>query len=134
MAATIDDNARKLLEEPNYAVVATLREDGSVHTVVAWQHIEGDKITMNSAEGRDWPANLRRDPRVTVTVVHRENPYEWVALRGSVVEDTHEGADEHINALSKKYIGQDEYPFRQPGEQRIRFVVEPENVVYVKQG
>ena len=62
------------------------------------------------------------------------NPYEYVSVTGRLTEDTHDGADEHINALSKKYIDQDEYPFRSEGEQRIKFTLRPERVSYVKQG
>ena len=70
--------------------------------------------------------NLRREPEVSLVVVNGENPYEYVSVRGRVVEDTHEGADEHINRLAKKYLNKDEYPFRQPGEERVRFLIEPE--------
>ena len=61
------------------------------------------------------------------------NPYSYVEIRGRATSTT-EGADEHINALTKKYIGQDEYPFRQPGEERIKFVIEPDHVRYQSQG
>ena len=59
---------------------------------------------LNSAEGRAWPANVRRDRRVALNVVNLENPYEYVSIEGTLVEDTHEGADEHIDALAKKYL------------------------------
>ena len=65
---------------------------------------------------------------MTITVADAQNPYEYVEIRGKVVEDTHEGADEHIDALAKKYLGKDEYPFRQPGEQRIKIAIEPDRV------
>jgi hypothetical protein len=58
------------------------------------------------------------------------NPYEWVAVTGRLAEDTHEGADEHIDFLAKKYLDADSYPFRQPGQQRIKFVLRPERVHY----
>ena len=126
--ATIDGRAKELLEAPNFTHLATIREDGTPHGVVVWQHVEDGKIALNSSEGRAWPANVRRDPRVTITVHDEQNPYEYVEIRGRVVEDTHDGAKEHIDALAKKYLGKDEYPFLQPGEQRIKFLVEPERV------
>jgi PPOX class probable F420-dependent enzyme len=126
--ATIDPQAREMLDKPNFAHVATLRSDGSVHGVVVWVGLDGDRLEFNSAEGRTWPSLVERDPRVTVTVADGENPYNYVEIRGRVVERTTEGADAHIDALSKKYLGQDEYPFRQPGEQRVKIVVEPERV------
>jgi PPOX class probable F420-dependent enzyme len=126
--ATIEGRVKELLEQPNFSHVSTIRDDGTVQGVVVWQHVEDGKIALNSSEGRAWPANLRRNPNVTITVHNAENPYEYVEIRGRVVEDTHEGAKEHIDALAKKYMDKDEYPFLQPGEQRIKFLVEPERV------
>ena len=84
---------------------------------------------LNTAEGRAWPRNLERDPRVTLTVQNMENPYEYLEIRGRVAERTGtEGADAHIDSLAKKYMGVDEYPMRQPGEQRIIIRVEPDHV------
>jgi PPOX class probable F420-dependent enzyme len=128
MAAQIDDKSRALLDGKNHAHVATLREDGGVHTVLAWVDVQDGRVALNSAEGRVWPANVRRDPRVTVTVANAENPYEYTEIRGRVVQDTHEGADEHIDALAKKYLDADTYPFRTESEQRVTFRIEPERV------
>ena len=82
---------------------------------------------LNTAEGRAWPRNLERDPRITLTVQNMENPYEYLEVRGRVAERTHDGADEHIDALAKKYLGVDAYPLPQPGEQRVIIRVEPEH-------
>lgn len=130
MAEDLPDGARALLEAPNFAHVATLREDGTVHGVVVWTHVEGDRVALNTAEGRAWRKNVARDPRVTISVHDQDNPYTYVSVTGRVVEDTHEGADAHIDALAKKYMGVDEYPLRQPGEQRVRLLVEPEKVTH----
>ena len=96
------------------------------HLTVIWGDLEDGQIAVNSAEGRIWPENVRRDPEVSLVVVNGEHPYEYVSIRGRVVEDTHEGADQHIDRLSNKYLGRDEYPFRQPGEERVKFLIEPE--------
>jgi PPOX class probable F420-dependent enzyme len=128
MAATIPDRGRQLLEAPNYANVSTLRADGSPHAVVVWVDVDDGRVLLNSSEGRAWPRNLERDPRVAITVADAQNPYEYVSIRGRVVERTTESADEHIDKLAKKYLGKDEYPFRQPGEVRVKFAVEPEQV------
>ena len=133
MAAEIDDKSRALLDGKNFAHVATLREDGSVHTAIVWVDAQDGRVALNSAEGRVWPNNVRRDPRVTVTVANAENPYEYTEIRGRVVEDTHEGADEHIDALAKKYMDADTYPLRKEGEQRVIFRIEPERVRYTGQ-
>ena len=130
MAQEIDDKSRALLQGKNFGHVATLREDGSVHTAIVWVDAEDNRVVLNTAEGRAWPKNARRDPRVTVTVPNAENPYEYTEIRGRVVEETHDGADDHIDAMSKKYLDQDEYPFRAPGEERVIFRIEPERVRY----
>jgi hypothetical protein len=54
-----------------------------------------------------------------------ENPYRYLEIRGKVVEATEKGADDHINSLAKKYLGKDVYPFRQPGEKRVIYKIEP---------
>lgn len=130
MSTVVEGRSEELLKAKNFAHVATLRPDGSVHTAPVWVDVQDGRPVLNTAEGRAWPRNLERDPRVTVTVQNSENPYEYVTIRGRVAERTHEGADEHINAMAKKYIGQDVYPFRQPGEQRVIVRVEPEHVYY----
>ena len=128
MADKLEGRARELLEEPNFVAVATLDSDGRPDVKVVWADVDDGHVVLNSAEGRQWPENLRRDPRVTVTVVNHENPYEYAVIRGRLAEDTHDGADENIDALAKKYLGKDEYPFRQEGEQRVMFRIEPERV------
>ncbi len=133
MASLSDAEVNKLLSEPNYAVVSTLNEDGSVLSTIVWISAENGTVAVNSAKGRRWPTNLERDPRITALVYEAGNPYNYVEIRGRANATT-DGADEHIDALAKKYINQDKYPFRQPGEQRIKFVIEPDNIRHQKQG
>jgi PPOX class probable F420-dependent enzyme len=128
MSATIEGKAEELLEGKNFCHVATVRADGTIHGTPVWIDLQDGRPTLNTAEGRAWPRNLERDPRVTLTVQNIENPYEYVEIRGRVAERTQDGADEHIDALAKKYMGVDEYPMRQPGEQRVIIRVEPEHV------
>jgi PPOX class probable F420-dependent enzyme len=127
MSVKIEGRAEELLKGKNFCHVATLRADGSVHGVPVWVDVQDGRPVLNTAEGRAWPRNLERDPRITLTVPNSENPYEYVELRGRVAERTHEGADEHIDQLAKKYMGVDTYPLRQPGEQRLIIRVEPEH-------
>ena len=128
MSQRIEGRAEELLKAKNFCHVATLRADGTIHGVPVWVDIQDGQPVLNTAEGRAWPTNLEREPRVTLSVQNMENPYEYVEVRGSVSERTHEGADEHIDAMAKKYMGVDEYPLRQPGEQRVIIRVEPEHV------
>ncbi len=128
MSTGIEGRTEELLKAKNFCHVATLRADGAIHGVPVWVDVQDGLPTLNTAEGRAWPRNLERDPRVTLTVANLENPYEYVEIRGRVAQRTHDGADEHIDALAKKYMGVDEYPLRQPGEQRVIIRVEPEHV------
>jgi PPOX class probable F420-dependent enzyme len=119
MSERIEGRAEELLKAKNFCNVSTLRKDGSVHCAPVWVDVQDGLAVLNTAEGRVWPRNLERDPRATLTVQNMENPYEYVEIRGQVTERTHDGADAHIDALAKKYMGADEYPLRQPGEQRV---------------
>jgi PPOX class probable F420-dependent enzyme len=128
MSSKIEGRSEELLRAKNFCNVATLRQDGSVHGVPVWVDVKDGRPVVNTAEGRVWPNNLARDPRLTLTVQNLENPYEYVEIRGRVAESTHEGADEHIDAMAKKYLGQDTYPYRRPGEVRLMITVEPQHV------
>jgi PPOX class probable F420-dependent enzyme len=128
MSTKIEGRAEELLKDKNFAHVGTLRADGSVQVAPTWVDVRDGLPLVNSAEGRAWVRNLERDPRVTLEVQNFENPYEYVEIRGRAAEITREGADAHIDSLAKKYLGQDEYPYRQPGEQRVLIRVEPEHV------
>jgi len=136
MADKLEGRQREIFTEgKNYAHVSIPRQDGTVQSVIVWAHADdAGNVTLNSAEGRAWPANLRKAGTATVTLMADGNPYEYVSVVGKLTEDTHDGADEHINFLAKKYIDQDEYPFRQPGEQRVKFALAPQKVTYVNQG
>ncbi len=129
MAAELSGRARELLEQgKNFGHVVTLREDGSPLPVLVWVDLEDGRVAINSAEGRTWPENLRRTGRATITVADHDNPYNYVTIDGRLVEDTHEGADAHIDRLANKYMGVDSYPLRKEGEVRIKFLLEPERI------
>ena len=125
--STLQPRDRELLKAPNFCHVAVPAQDGNIQTVVVWCDVDDDKVVLNSAEGREWPENLRRAGRATVTVMNLENPQEYVTIVGRLVEDTNDGADDVINALAHKYDGTD-YRF-QPGQQRVTFKLAPERVV-----
>jgi PPOX class probable F420-dependent enzyme len=128
MAAAIPDEAKHLFENKDFAHVATLNSDGSPQVSAVWIGLDGDLITFNTAEGRLKPKNLRRDERVAVSIAGQENPYENLIVQGKVVELTNDGADEDIDALAKRYLDADSYPYRQPGEERLIIKIEPEKV------
>jgi len=128
MAAKIPDGVKKLLEAPNFAHLATLMPDGSPQVSTVWVDFDGKHILVNTAEGRQKPRNVRRDPRVAVSIYNQENPYSSAIVRGRVVEVTHDGAEEHIDRMAQKYLGRSVYPYRQPGERRLIFKIEPDHV------
>lgn len=134
--AKIEGRAHEILTEgKNYAHVAVPTEDGSIQTVIVWAHADEDgNVTLNSAEGRVWPENLRKSGRATVTLMADGNPYEYVSIRGELLEATTDEADEHIDSLALKYLDQESYPFRQPGETRVKLTLAPQKVSYLKQG
>ena len=127
MSASLSEGVKKLFREPNYGHIATLMPDGSPQVSPVWVDMDGDRFLVNTAEGRVKPRNVRGDARVAISIHSQENPYSSAYIRGRVVEITHEGAEEHIDKLAKKYLGQDTYPYRQPGEQRVILVIEPEH-------
>ena len=128
--AEIPDDAKHLFEGTNFAHVATVNPDGSPQVSPVWVGLEEDKVVFNTARGRVKPKNLERDPRVAVSVFNHENPYESILIQGRVTETEDDADLAHINSLSKRYIGQDEYPFLQEGEQRMILRIEPEKVAY----
>ena len=126
--AKLEEKARKFLDESPYVgVVTTLREDGSPHATIVWVDVEGDKVSFNTALGRAKPKHLKHDPRASVLMVDPNNSYKWVAVSGPA-ELTEEGADAQIDKLAKKYIGKDEYPWRNSAETRVKVLIQPEKV------
>ena len=126
--ARLTDAQQRLFRSTNFADLATLMPDGSPHVSPVWVDIEGNTIVVNSAEGRVKVGNVRRDPRVALSVHDEDDPYTMVSVRGRVEEVAEQGADRHIDRLAKKYLGQDRYPNRQPGERRVILRIRPERV------
>jgi PPOX class probable F420-dependent enzyme len=126
--ANIPDNWKALLKQPVFVHLTTLMPDGSPQVSPVWVDIDGDAIVVNTAQGRVKDKNMRRDPRVAVSVVAPDNPYSSLTVRGRVVDITTNGADAHIDSMAKKYLGKDKYPFRTPGEVRVKYRITPEKV------
>ena len=122
----LPDNIRAILDGPNFAHLATIMEDGSPQVTTMWVDREGDHVRFNTAEGRVKSANLRNDPRVAISIYDESEPYLNAAMRGKVIEFRHEGAEDHIHALSNKYEGKD---FSIPeGAVRVMLVVEIDSI------
>lgn len=122
----LTDEIRKLLSAPSICHVATLRRDGAVHAVPAWVDVDDELVLLNSVDGRQWLANLRRDPRVTLTILDREDPEVYASIRGEVVHEVMgPEAEEHIDRLASKYYGVETFPYRGPDDRRVKLSVRP---------
>ena len=127
MSQLTDKQRDFIAANPYVGTATTLRQDGSPHNTIVWVDAEDGTVTFNTAVGRAKERHLRQDPRAAITIVHPENSYLWVSVSGRA-ELTTEGADEQIDHLAKKYLGKDEYPWRNPEEQRIKVRITPEKV------
>jgi PPOX class probable F420-dependent enzyme len=126
MAEQLPDKYADLLSNKKaFGNLGTLNSDGSPQVTPVWVDYDGKHVRVNSARGRLKDRNIARDPRVSLSIQDPENPYRYLEIRGKVVEATEKGADDHINSLAKKYLGKDIYPFRQPGEKRVIYKIEP---------
>jgi PPOX class probable F420-dependent enzyme len=126
--AAIPDEAKHLFEGKDFAHVATINSDGSPQVSAVWIGLDGDLVTFNTAAGRVKTKNLQGNPSVAISITDQENPYENLIIQGKVVEMTNDGADDDIDALAKRYLDADSYPFRQPGEERVLVRIEPQKV------
>lgn len=128
MSQVIPEKYVDLLEKQAFANLGTLMKDGSPQVTPVWVDYDGKFVRINSAKGRVKDKNIRRDPRVSISLQDPANPYRYLEIRGRVVEITETGADDHINKLSKKYLNNPVYPFRKPGEVRVTYRIEPTKV------
>ena len=124
--ATIPEKYLDLFNKKAFMQLATLMPDGSPQVSPVWCEFDGKHILINSAKGRVKDVNMRRDPRVGCDIPDPENPYRHLSIRGRVVEITEKGADDHIDKLAMKYLGQAKYPYRTPGEVRVTYKIQPE--------
>ena len=126
MPAPIPEPFLDLFKTPAFGMLATLMPDGHPQVTPVWCDLVDGYVLVNSARGRQKDRNLRRDPRVTLTIVDPQDWYRYLEIRGRVVEITERGADEHIDKQAKKYLGVDKYPYRQPSEVRVLYKIQPE--------
>ena len=117
-----------LFKKRAFAHLATIMPDGSAQVTPVWVDYDGTYILINSAEGRLKDRNIRRDPRVTVEIQDPDDPYRYMQVRGTVVEITTHGADEHIDFLAKKYTGADRYRNHRPDQTRVIYKIRPDKV------
>ena len=129
MAFQLPDEVRDLLAARNYVHLATVMPDGSPQSVAVWADLEDGRVLVGTVESSQKARNARRDPRVALSVVDRDNPYRIAQVRGRVVAYRAAAAgEETFDRISRKYTGQD-FPFRPPG--RVVLVIEPEKAMHM---
>jgi PPOX class probable F420-dependent enzyme len=125
---TIPESFLDLFQKKTFAQLATVMPDGSPQVTPVWCEFDGTYVVINSAKGRTKDRNMRRNPNVALSIQDPENPYRHLSIKGKVVEITENGADAHIDKLSKKYTGRDVYPNRRSGEVRVIYRIAPEKI------
>jgi len=128
MAANLDAYRDLLQQKKAVAALATTMADGSPQVTPVWFDWDGKHLHVNTAKGRVKARNMSEGSRVALMIMDPDNPYRYVQVRGRVALATENGADAHIDSLAKKYLGKDKYPFRGPGEVRVRYEIEPLSV------
>ena len=127
--APVPDNYLDLLQQKTaFAELATIMPDGTPQVTPVWFDYVGGKVRVNTAKGRVKARNLKLGAPVAMAILDPDNPYRYLQIRGRVTSATEAGADPHIDQLAKKYLGKETYPFRQPGEVRIMYEIEPSSV------
>jgi PPOX class probable F420-dependent enzyme len=127
-AQVIPESHLDLFKKKAFANLATLMPNGQPQVTPVWVDYDGRYVLINTAEGRQKDKNLQRDRRVALSILDPDNPYKYLEVRGQATERTHNGADQHIDAMAKKYLGKEKYPFRQPNEVRVIYRITPEHV------
>ncbi|SCF02511.1 PPOX class probable F420-dependent enzyme [Micromonospora haikouensis] len=122
--AILTEEDLALLAEPQLAHVATIEPDGSPHVTPVWVDTDGEHIVFNTAKGRQKYNNIQRTPIVAVSAVDKANDFRTLWVKGTA-EFVEEGADAHIDKMAQKYLGQETYPFGQPGEVRVIVRITP---------
>lgn len=125
----LNEKAIALLKGKSFAFLATVNEDGSPQVTPLWADTDGKNVILNTAVGRAKERNVRRDPRVAVSLHDESNPYVRVSLDGKVVKTvTGKKADDHIDFLSAKYTGNKKYTKSSPSEKRVILVIQPTRI------
>jgi PPOX class probable F420-dependent enzyme len=136
-----NDTEKKVLTEPvikiikdrNFAFLGTVMKDGRPQVSPVWIDIEDNNniILINTAQGRIKHKNLSRDPRVSLSLIDRNNPYSMVSIQGTVIEQATIEADQHIDKLAKKYLNIDRYPSHSPSIKRVICKIKPEKMYFL---
>ena len=104
----LDADVDRLAKGKNLATVVTLMPNGQPQALLTWVDTDGEHVLVNTEPQRQRARNIRRDPRITVLIHSADDPWDWAEVRGHVVETVAgEQARQHIDELSRKYVGSD---------------------------
>ena len=126
--AEIPQNFRDLFQKKSFAHLATNMSDGRPQVTPVWIDFDGTHVLVNTATARVKDKNMRRDKRVALSITDPDNPYRYLAILGEVEDITQNGADNHIDKLTQRYLGKSKYPYRRPGEARVIYKIRPDKV------
>lgn len=131
--SVLSEQVIKIIKDKNFAFLGTIMRDGRPRVSPIWIDIDDNNniILINTAYGRIKQKNITRDPRVSLSLVDKNNPYSMITIQGTVIEQTTVGADEHIDKLAKKYLNIDRYPSHSPSIQRVICKIKPEKMYYL---
>lgn len=123
----------KIIKDKNFAFLGTIMKDGRPQVSPIWIDIDDNNniLLFNTAQERIKHKNISRDPRVSLSLVDKNNPYSMVTIQGTVIEQTTIGADEHIDKLAKKYLNIDRYPSHSPSITRVICKIKPEKMYFL---
>ena len=128
--AALSREAKQLIDRPNFAHLATLMPDGSPHAAPVWINRDGERIIVSTADGSIKGKNTKRDPRIALSIVDFNNPYEELQIRGRVVERHPDPDLRTLDSTSHKYIGKP-FPMREHSGQ-VALVIEVDKEHYLK--
>ena len=128
MAAQIPDSHKDLFDKKTIAYLAVHLKDQRMMVNPVWCSLDGDDVLINSAKGRAKDRIMRANPSVTLCITDPDSAFRFLEVRGRVTNITTDGADAHIDQMAKRYLGQDKYPYHQPGEERVMYRVRPDEV------
>lgn len=128
MAVKLTEAQKQLINAKNFGHIATINKDGSPQVSPVWIDLDGEHLIVNSEARRLKVRNIKRDPRVSVSIQNASNPYQYIEIRGKAVDVTEKGGFEGIDKLAKKYMGVDKYPNNLPDDKRVVIKIEPQHV------
>ncbi len=124
----IPEKYRDLLDRPIVVSLATLMKDGAPQVQPVWCSYDGTHVLVNTEKDRQKYRNLSRRPFATVLAIDPDNVMRWLEVRGKVVEETEDGANEHLDGLARLYMGVEKYPLHQEGDVRVIFKIAPQRI------